>query len=243
MKVAIFTDPHLDAYDKKLQEFGEFIKRLSQQVDAFICAGDWCSNNALELEAAFKTFRENTDKPLMTVFGNHDFWMNPQHGWRIDDVIEHQDAMCVKYQVTNLNVTPFLNEKVYITGFDGWYSRRTSSTKDYERIPLSNSLGANSFHFLKRKEQQSLDMVLNEVEKVTEQKKVCVTHFGWHHDEKFKDWEANPNHLPFLKEKFDMIIVGHSHRPMDKIEDGVRIINAGADYLKSPELFCKIIEL
>lgn len=186
MKFATFTDPHLDAYKGKQEEFRLFIRKIKDLVDGFICSGDWCSRNVEELEEIFNIIREETAKPVLTIFGNHDFW-NPSQKLSLDEVIFLQEELCKKYNITHLENTPFETDDLFICGFDGWYAQDTgtSVTVDYDFIPKMNSYGTSPFLFLKRKEMNAIYKAIDYDK--PNKKKVCVTHFGFGGTEAIKD--------------------------------------------------------
>lgn len=179
MKFCCFTDPHLNRYPAKKDEFRLFVRKLSKMVDAFICSGDWCSVDVDELDEIFKIIREETNIPVLTVFGNHDFW-NMARNYSLDEVILRQEELCAQYNITHLEKTPFETENLFICGYDGWYAQDTGTnvTKDYDYIPKNNSLGGSAFHFLKKKEMTAIYKAVDYTIPDTK-KKVCVTHFGF----------------------------------------------------------------
>ena len=210
MKFCVFTDPHLNRYPSKKEEFRQFIKKISLVVDGFICSGDWCSNDVDELDEIFKIVREETDKPVLTVFGNHDFW-NISRKYTLDEVISLQIDLCQKYNITHLEQTPFENENLFICGFDGWYAQDTgtSVTNDYDFIPKSNSLGGTPFQFLKRKEMNAIYKAID-YEISPNKKKVCVTHFGFGRLVNIKS--------ELVDMKSDMVVIGQDNQEIN-LED------------------------
>ena len=76
------------------------------------------------------------------------------------------------------------------------------------------------------------------------EKKVCVTHFNLLPKPQYRNLSGNQRFFDLLlKEKFDLVIMGHSHRKMDKVIDGCRVVNAGADYQQNPGNFFLVIDL
>jgi len=272
MKFLVFTDPHLSAYPSKMQEFKSFIQKKESAVDGIICAGDWCSRDVDELEEIFQTIRSVFNKPVLTVFGNHDFW-DYENKYSLDEVFMKQEELCYKYNIIHLEKDSFETDKSIIVGFDGWYnSENHSATVDYNYVPKQNSYGGTSFQVLKKKELNGLYKALD---LESNKKKVCVTHFGFgslrrlaeeskHFDvkmevkdnkenvvsEEIPDMEyayelfnANKKHALFLAEKFSKVIFGHSHKAISYSIGNCIFENVGADYNQSPEMFYKIIEI
>lgn len=237
MKFAVFTDPHVGSLQNKLEQFRAFILRLNDQVDGFICAGDWSSLNFRDLEKAFQVMRSITNKPILTVMGNHDFWAEgEQTQVSLDDVMQYHKDMCKKYQIVYLEEESFETEKSLILGYTGWYNFFPSGTKDYDYIPQMNSYGATAFQVMNKHTLNKFYSILDTAAASSKQK-VCVTHFSFTKDENFENKAGNYRHLEAIKDHFQILISGHSHQKYDVVEDGLRMINPGADYQKYEDYF------
>lgn len=236
MKFCIFTDPHLAAYPEKLKEFKAFIQKVEAEVDGFICAGDWASVDFREIETDFFVLREATQKPVLTVFGNHCHWVREsgRSSISLDEIFSYHRDVSKKYNITYLEEEYFETDSLFIGGFNGWYNKEDATlTKDYLFIPSQNSYGGTSFQVLKKKESDALFKLLDKADTITNKKKICVTHFGFISDPGFEGYRANPRHYEaFIKEKFDVLIFGHSHRKIEVQDEKCLVINAGADYLE-----------
>lgn len=231
MKFAVFTDPHVGSLKNKLELFREFVLRLEPLVDGFICPGDWSSLNFRDLEKAFKVIRSITDKPVLTVMGNHDFWADGEiNEVSLDDVMQYHRDICKQYNITYLEEESFETEKSLIVGYTGWYNFFPSATKDYDFIPHMNSYGAPSFQVLNKHVLDKFYSCLDKAIASTKEQKVCVTHFSFTKDPAFEMKAGNYRHLEAIKENFQVLISGHSHQKYDIVEDGLRMINPGADY-------------
>ena len=240
MKFAIFTDPHFNAFKDKLSNFCNYIKDNDQNLDGYICAGDWCSGDVLELELIFKTIRDNTSKPILTVFGNHDIW-NKTNLYNLDEIFTLHNELCEKYQIINLEKDSFETSNSLIIGFMGWYNvYNTNNTVDYDYIPRHNTMGLPSYHFLKKRE---LDGMYRIIDHVTDKQKICITHFGFRSDLAYKDYQANEKHSNVLSDHCSKVIYGHSHKKDHFIINNCNFYNSGADYLKNVEDYIIILDL
>ena len=246
MKIGIITDLHIGHYPEKAQEFKRFVESL--RCDILIIAGDISSNDPSQTELAFKTIRDaDPYLKVVVVAGNHDEWVIDTFT-TLDEVIAKFNELCKKYNIHYLqDMGEYVQDKVAIMGYDGWYAFRDSGTNDYEMIPQRNSFGASTFDVMKKREQEGLDKVLEQVENYQDKVKICVTHFTfWTTDREYERMCGNKRHFDlFLKDKFDYLIVGHSHQPQREKFDNCTVINAGADYEQSPrlDLFYEEIEI
>lgn len=244
MKIGVITDIHILAYENKAKDFEAFIDLLD--VDILICAGDWCSFDYKEMEIPFKIIRSRHQfLPILTVLGNHCYWTT-DHFISLDELIDQQSELMNKYNIHYLEQNPFIKDNIAVFGYDGWYIQENKKSKDSSMIPIKCSSG-NSFQQLKRKEQNGMYHILDNIDNHKDKTRLCVTHFPfWADSEEYKIWNANPRHFDLIiKDNFDYLILGHNHNEQDEVIDGVRVINPGADYFKVPSLnkFFKIIEI
>jgi predicted phosphodiesterase len=236
MKFGIFSDPHINSLKNKPKLFEDFILSMEPSVDGFICSGDWASFDVKEIEQAFKIIRNITQKPILTVFGNHCHWTNQSRDLSLDEVLEYHSDICKKYNITYLEEETFETDTSIITGFNGWYYTTNTGTKDLEMLPMQNSYGANPFHVLMKKALNKLDRAI-EIVSDSEKQKVCVTHFSFTTDPLYERKSGNIRHLEQIKEHFNILICGHSHQKHDTVGGSLRIINPGADYYKYDDYF------
>jgi predicted phosphodiesterase len=270
MKIAITTDTHY-GHDHRTHKIHEkFLKDLKNscdenRVDAVIHSGDWISCNQHQLPRTFKMFRDALgDLPILGVLGNHDFWdfdywgvpiakrrwaKHPAGMSHAHMVLQHME-WAKDYNIHLLQKNPFRfdafgSNDTVIMGYNGWYNDPMPMTNDskymasmYESCPLGV--------YLKNEAYKNLFWCLDEVDCVKSEnknvKKVLVTHMPYHSkNKKYLNFCANPRYLDFVSEKFDCLIVGHSHQTedfihtceisrdsCDKIEkNDIRIVNAG----------------
>lgn len=243
MRIGLITDIHISAYEGKEVDFGYFLDSFIPQIDILIISGDLSSNSYLDIEKVFIPIRQRTKMPVLVVMGNHDFWDEDQKV-SLDEIFEYHKHICAKYAIHYLEEDgPFETDSLAIVGFNGWYHLKDSGTNDYKLMPKRSSFGGDIYHVMKKIEGDSLQRVLDY--KLDKPKtKICVTHFGFDFSsEAYSRMIANPRHKEFLTERFDYLIVGHSHQKIKQTVDGCVIINVGADYMSSPAGFHKILKL
>jgi predicted phosphodiesterase len=246
MKIAICTDTHYGFYgDKTRKRHTKFLKKLAKAIEDNQCEllchnGDWISSKNKELENTFKQFREYIKVPILTVFGNHDLWddnQNPNFKIKYEEKIKLRQELIQKYNITHVLENPFTIGNYFFTGFDGWYNEQNPPTNDLTYI--GNLIDGKRTHdYLATKAYNDLSKILNyETDKI----KVCLTHFPpFAESEKNLVFCANPKFLDVIKENFNILLVGHSHKECDFLDGKLRIINAGSEY---NEPVFKIIEI
>jgi predicted phosphodiesterase len=78
---------------------------------------------------------------------------------------------------------------------------------------------------------KELDQILIDVDQHKDKKKICVTHFPpYSKDPKYEIYCANTNYLDFITDKFDLLVVGHSHQTEDWLSKSCRVVNAGTKF-------------
>ena len=244
MKVGVLTDIHLGSYEEKDEQLDQFADSIQGECEVLVLSGDLASTDPLETERCLKILRRrNPFLPILFVPGNHDFWSTNWDFRTITDILEFHKKICKENKIHHLeNDGEFVLNDVSFMGYMGWYASLNNDTKDYGLIPKSNPYGADTFSYMKKLEGDALDKMA--ATEITAPKKVCVTHFNLFPDGGYENLSGNPRFFElFLKDKFDVLIMGHSHVAMDEVKDGCRVINAGADYKESPEHHFKIIEI
>lgn len=252
-KIAVTTDTHY-GFDKSTRKIHEkFWAKLGkeiveQSVDVLVISGDIISHKQEQWDKLLALVRTHIHIPIVIVRGNHDFWDHEgRHnrycsrykkvGW-IELNQEHK-AVFEKYKIHHLEGNPFVVGDVIILGFDGWYHEINPPTNDMEQmIPYINSTPTHLF--LSHKAHQDFEAVLShDIEPY--RAAVCVTHFPpFSDDPRYQVFCANPRYYSFMTEKFDVLIVGHSHKQHDFVEDGCRVINAGSHYNKPRHVIFEI---
>jgi predicted phosphodiesterase len=271
MKIALVTDTHYGHSNRTHKVHEKFLKKLAkscveEKVDVLIHAGDWISVNQHQLPRTFKMFREAMgDIPILGVLGNHDHWdydywgvpakkrrfAKHPAGMSLPRMMAQHKEWAEEYNIQLLENNPYRHDEqgeddVVIYGFNGWYNQTPPNTNDpgqmakmYETCP--------AHVYLANKASKDLNWVLSEVELVEceneKVKKICVTHFPpYSKQARYLGFCANPKYLNFIADKFDVLLVGHSHQQEDFIEEvedfndegtwinTLRCINAGTEF-------------
>lgn len=183
-------------------------------------------------------FRHHIDIPILAVRGNHDLWQRkpfryPSY-WQYAEMMRHHKEWFAEFNIHHLENNPFVIDDVLIAGFDGWYNVTNPPSNDQEMVRFKDVEGCPIMSYLSNKAYKDLDGVLA-LDDSPYRASVLVTHHPPFVDDPF--WalmSANPNYLQPIKDKFDVLCVGHSHQYRDDIEDGCRILNAGAKYNSVP---------
>lgn len=233
-------------HEKLLKAIKEKTKEL--EITALIHSGDWISVNQHELPRTWAMFRKYLgDLPIFAVRGNHDLWNYEQfydarkahyakHTFiTIESMYEQHQKWAEEYNIKLLTPDPLIINDIAIFGFDGWYHKR-GYTNDGEYM-IRHVESAPTDSWLNREAYNHFMQVLENVEKeeYKDLKKMLITHMPPYslkiRDDSREDMNANPRMMEGITENFDVFCFGHTHRPVDKIIDGCRFINAGNDYL------------
>lgn len=238
MKIALTTDTHYGFKgDKTRAKHEKFLialaKAMKDQNCVALChTGDWISHKQVQLEKTFAQFREHIDSPILAVFGNHDYWNehNRYKPLNWEKLLKNQTEMLAKYNITHVGENPVVIDNTLFIGYNGWYKSLTPPTNDLQWMPKWID-GQPTHEVLNKKSHDDLNKLLYAVDNYQYEKAVCLTHFPpFCTNPAYEDHSGNPSHLPFLKEVFDVLLVGHSHQSHDFMDEGLRIVNAGAEY-------------
>lgn len=255
MKFVATTDLHY-GFDQKTHKIHEkFLQKIkmacdTEKVDAVIHCGDWIANNQHQLPRTFKMFREALgDLPILGVLGNHDRWSqeywntslsrrayaSPEAKLSLSAMeIQHRD-WAAEFNIHLLERTPFVFKDVVVYGFNGWYGNANPPTNDAANMPRIYET-APTHAYLSHQAGKELDWIFGDIEKIGEGvKKICVTHFPpYTKSPGYEAYCANESYLDFITEKFDLLLVGHSHREEDWINEfkghTCRVVNPGTNF-------------
>lgn len=243
MKIALTSDTHWAAYGQTtVKRTRKMWQRLAEEdFDILIHAGDWCTKDARkQMRRAVIQCRRYIDKPILTILGNHDFWDNP----RIDprQMLLKHSATFEKHNVHYLLDNPFYYKDFVFVGFDGWYNNINPPTNDSYWMPMYVE-GVPIHKWMNKKIDDDFGRVISYME--SNKRVVCVTHFSPFvrpDDYKGKDFSANENYLPFITDKSEYLLLGHSHAALRVIKEGCIIIECGSDYNEPTYLIEEIKE-
>lgn len=258
LKIALTTDLHYGFSSKteaKLIKFldKELPKAKKYGIDLFIVSGDLASTKQRQFEKCLALIRNkmdqhNIDVPFALVRGNHDLWNDydkKNKEWIkskfLVDLYKKHEEWFVKYKVRHLDNALIIKDTL-ICGFDGWYSTSDPKTNDADRIPKDVGNGHTTMNWLITKTWKDFDSVLELSKTAPVTKKILVTHHNLYLTKKYGE---NPHNgitkfLPEVKANFDVLVCGHTHIVEDRIEDNLRIINAGSDYNQPVMKFLEI---
>jgi len=212
--------------------------------DILIVAGDNSSTSFDERYKVFTFLRDRLGKgfPILTVNGNHDFWVHKdedyQRAYNVEDVYRINLEIYGINNIRYLPENPFINDEIAISGMDGWYIEYPD-TNDKNWIPgpfnINHSIlrTRSSVHF--EKAIKVLDQ-----EKDKGKKTILVSHFPFTYGPKDTDWKAqqlgkyfgdNLSYSSFI-DNVDYLIYGHTHTFFDAIDVNgkTRVVNTGSDY-------------
>lgn len=159
-----------------------------------------------------------------------------------------------EFNVFHLYTDPIITTDTLITGFDGWYKDLRPGCKVFtnnnpegvfqetsDRLRLAPMTeGVDSMEYLKDKSLTEVNDLLNQ-DTTNYKYKVLVTHFPpYTRNYKYRNMIADENLLPLICEKYNYLLVGHSHQDEEWTFRGCEIINCGNDYEKCQ---AKLIDL
>jgi len=237
MKLTVITDIHIGYSPKKLSKFGKFISKLDS--DVLLITGDIISHKQKQLNYTFRVLRENNPNiKVLVVKGNHEFWQKDNEFntlWEMERL--HQEVYD-KYDIQYLHRNKFEQDNVVIWGFDGWYSKYNVETNDMYNMPLNSGMAElTPVHYMWKREGEAIDYILDDLEKpeYEDKIKIVATHFNLTvENEVYMSYAGNTRLAKILFPKIDYLFYGHTHQKDDRIIDGCRVMNAGADYNKVP---------
>jgi len=238
MKALLTSDTHY-GYSQKTHIIHErFLKHLADvialnDVKFLIHAGDWACNKQDQFERTLLMFRKYITIPILAVRGNHELWdwhkdarrklmwgeMSRNHAeWFKAAGIHHLE-----------NDGPFTIGDTIIMGFDGWYHSWNPPTNDVgQMVSYIESATAHQYH--NQRAHKALDTML-QIDRSQYKTAICVTHMPVIVKNVVDAaFNANPAYFDFIKDKCNVLCMGHSHIYMNEYREGVRLLNAGSDY-------------
>jgi predicted phosphodiesterase len=247
VKLALTSDLHYGCTGNSVNKIQKMFKRLAQRdFDVLILAGDLASHTQHQYKRCLETARDIfPDKPILTVRGNHDMWdgmhRKDQDSERrmLYQIYDYHEKI---YKFNNIHHLdePYKIGDVTLFGFDGWYHVSDPGTNDKRWMPLIHE-GCPTGSYLSAKSFKDFERVLDQYDKEKNTKNILVSHFPSITIENDRhDFNASPRFLPEIKERFDIVCYGHSHRFMDQTEDDTRFLNSGSDYGKPKYLVFEI---
>jgi predicted phosphodiesterase len=233
MRLVLTSDTHFGHDGKTQSKHQKFLKAVAEEnPDVLVHAGDWTSSKQEQFRRTLEMFREELRCPIVAVRGNHDFWQTVDRFHFLQEtesLFEQHEIWFRQFNIHHVSQGPFVIDGWTITGFDGWYGNLNPPTNDEKFMPLFTQ-NMRTMEWFNRKAHWDLQDILDKVD-LSREKKICVTHFPpFTENQLYAQFCANQNYLEVLCERFELLLVGHSHRECDWVFKGTRIVNSGADY-------------
>lgn len=230
MKLLLTTDTHagMDMKTDHIHRTRFLPAVVAEKPDVIIHTGDWGITEPKHVERAFRQFREYCgDIPIIGVLGNHDYW-DRKHEFRSVQELEEKILEWERqYKIQILDGDSVILGNIKIFGFMGWYASASAMTNDLFYVPCWTDTDAE----LRQRARNNFNTTINTPRRYKTE--ICITHFPpYTKDFTYQEFCANQMYFDPLCEKFDYLIVGHSHQQEDFFHKGCRVINPGSDYNK-----------
>lgn len=250
MKIILTSDNHYGythSTDSILRRFytGLNTEAKKEGINIVVHVGDWAITKQKQIKSHFKLIRECCpDLIILGVLGNHDFWTRDYEGSNFfnphisyEDLVKQQKTWAQEFNITMLDAESFVYEDVIFCGFDGWYGHYNPPTNDRANMYFSTKDKREPFETLHKKAAKDFEKILD-IDTTNYSKSILLTHFPWFTENQlYKDFCANKQMEPFIIDKFDIALVGHSHKLVQGqiFSNGNKkclAYNAGSDYNK-----------
>lgn len=233
MRLLLTSDTHFGHDGNTQAKHIKLLKKISEEKpDVVVHAGDWASNRQNQFYRTLEMFRESLNCPIVAVRGNHDFWQTRerfQFFHETDYLFEHHDIWFKRFKIHHVSYGPLVIDGWTIAGFDGWYGYLNPPTNDFKFLPVYTH-SMTTMEWFNRKAHNDLNELLETLDN-SKSKKICVTHFPpFTDDQRYLHFCANQNYLEVLSDRFELLLVGHSHKACDWVFRDMRIVNSGSDY-------------
>lgn len=243
MKLALTSDLHYGFSPKTDAKLRKFLSRLKisieeQDIKALLIAGDSISSKQKQFKRVFEVIREYVNIPVLMIKGNHSFWQAPDPKFRqvfrnLEPMVKWQAGILKANDIHHLENSPVVLDDVLICGFDGWYAAANPDTNDWKYVPPFVQGAPVTMQYLSNKAWKDFEKCL-ELDTFKYRKSIIVTHhnlcsIGGHWSGQ-DDMGGNVKFFEEIKGKFDVLCYGHTHRFLDEIKEGVRVLNCGSDY-------------
>lgn len=228
MRFAVFNDPHRGFSQKTSLIHEKVFKSMDQSsFDAVLVCGDWGTAKLEHVKGSFKAFRSAfPNKKIFGVLGNHDYWS------KSDGVLFLKQRIAdyaKRYDIHLLQDNPFENEDFILMGFNGWYAHTDPKNGSDSRWIKGYTNGTTTDLFLQKEARDSVENILSYPR--GNKKVILVSHFpcipeAMDEVEHCGDPLLGEKLLPIAK----AIFFGHTHKSIDMVKEGCRIINVGSGY-------------
>lgn len=235
MRILLTSDTHIGGSLTSPSTLKKMFRSWrDEQFDVVVHAGDYCGgyNGARSINTTCAMMREVTDKPIISVMGNHDFWCDKRPS--LLSFNRNYDKAVASFKKHNVHFLdedgPYVHGDVVILGCTGWYSNNKPNTNDLCWMP--QYIEGDTHFYMARRAHKIIDDQLQSVD-LHDKKPIFVSHFPIYHT------DTRP-----LNPQFDgprtigdtlsqhhgckVFINGHAHRR----HEGPDIYEAGSDYGK-----------
>lgn len=236
MKIALTSDLHYGCTGNSANKIQKMFHKLNQSdFDVLILNGDLASHTQYHYKRCLETAREIIDRPILTVRGNHDLWDGLHRKDKLSNtrnlgqIYQEHEQLYKDLDIEHLD-TPFVQGDISIFGFDGWYHKSDPGTNDEKWMPRDYQ-GCQTMTYLAGNSFKDFDRVLDQYDVFKGTTNIIVSHFPMIQGPNDRhEFNASPRFWPEVKDRFDIACFGHSHRFMNEMVDGCRVVNCGSDY-------------
>jgi predicted phosphodiesterase len=240
MKIAVTSDLHSGISENTAEIHDRFYEELnSQSWDILILAGDLSTSKFYHLKGFAKRIRKHISRPILCVRGNHDLW--DKTIYNLHKIMKDTELLFAAHDIHLLSNGNFkIINDIGFFGWDGWYQLLYPRTNDENYMPKFVN-GKPTGAWLHEYEQKEFSKVLENIDTYRTEivmtngipKVVCVTHMPiFEHYTIQSEYSANQRLIYFLEDKCNVLCYGHTHKKMDEIINGIRVLNSGSDYDK-----------
>lgn len=244
VRFALTSDLHFGFTAKTILKHEKFFAKLAlEKFSALLLAGDLISHQQTQLNSLFRVIRKHLpEAPIYACLGNHCHWDQKHYLKGRPDYkqlkIGHKNVF-LQYGIEHVENGPHAVGDVGIVGYDGWYGHPNPPTNDLNFMKSVWEEGYPHSVLAKKADTDFLYVMDSDLSRF--RKTVCVTHFPpFVGDYRYKDYVGNPRHYGPLREKFDVLCYGHTHRAEDFTDGRCRVLNSGSDYEKPQVVFFEV---
>jgi predicted phosphodiesterase len=247
MKVLLLNDTHKGMSNNTDRIHQKFFQEIAkEEFDVIVHAGDMTANKQRGVSRTFKQMRDVAGKrPVLAVRGNHDYWQhNPRFGW-LDfyKLLDQHREWAALNDIILLDEGGILEtESIFIGGFATWYYDIKPGTNDCHWMDAMTPDGQIVNHFLKNKENETLNALSLILEEKIGKTRVAVSHMPVFGDSRDQKYTSNFSNQIALKGNCEYYFCGHSHKLYDGQEHfWAKVYQTGSDYDKPKYQIIEII--
>jgi len=239
IKIALTSDLHAGISTNTYKIHEEFFDELNSEVwDVLVLAGDLGTCKHDHFRGLLRHVRKKIDRPIVAVNGNHDLWDKETYKWdhsfTLRRLLERNAQEFKDFNIHHLD-KDFFYKDIGFVGWDGWYGSIDPMTNDEVWMPKWVE-GTDMHSWMRHKSFRDFEKVIDRAEAMRPlvRKIVAVTHMPiFPFPGNISELHAGSiTWIHGLEGKCDVLCYGHSHRGLDEVVAGIRVINSGSDYDK-----------